>query len=126
MARRKNGSAGGLLVAALAVAAAAIFSSQHDTLPPMVVHGPAESSTTTTIASPDASTTITSADTPQAEMHPEQQIDAAPTTTMWVKGSKVALRDGAGKSFVIVDRLNAGRAVELIRAGGDWSFVRTR
>jgi len=42
----------------------------------------------------------------------------------FVKGRKVALRDGPGKTFGILDRYDIGRELEVSEEQGDWSQVR--
>jgi len=44
-------------------------------------------------------------------------------TTVFVRGKRVALREGPGKKFSILDRYDDGRAVRLLSADGEWSRV---
>ncbi|MFC5757952.1 SH3 domain-containing protein [Rhizobium sp. GCM10022189] len=44
--------------------------------------------------------------------------------TRFVKGRKVALRDGPGKQFGILDRYDSGREVTVLETQGDWSRIR--
>jgi SH3-like domain-containing protein len=43
--------------------------------------------------------------------------------TVFVRGKRVALREGPGKAFSILDRYDAGRAVRLLSVDGEWSRV---
>lgn len=43
--------------------------------------------------------------------------------TVFVRGKRVALREGPGKTFSILDRYDAGRAVRLLSVDGEWSRV---
>lgn len=45
------------------------------------------------------------------------------TTTVFVRGKRVALREGPGKKFPILDRYDAGRPVRLLSVDGEWSRV---
>ncbi|WP_376766882.1 SH3 domain-containing protein [Rhizobium laguerreae] len=44
--------------------------------------------------------------------------------TRFVKGRKVALRSGPGKTFGILDRYDSGRELVVTETDGDWSKVR--
>lgn len=42
----------------------------------------------------------------------------------WIRGNRIAFRDGPGTEFRIADRFNSGRAVALLEDAGVWSRVR--
>ncbi|MQW86170.1 SH3 domain-containing protein [Sinorhizobium saheli] len=44
--------------------------------------------------------------------------------TVFVRGSRVALRKGPGKAFAILDRYDVGRPVGLLSVDGEWSRVK--
>ncbi len=61
------------------------------------------------------------------EPFPKAQVDAHPEpkpVTRYVIGRKVALRDGPGKTFGILDRYDSGREITVIETNRDWSHVR--
>ncbi|MGN7805789.1 SH3 domain-containing protein [Ensifer sp. 22521] len=43
--------------------------------------------------------------------------------TVFVRGKRVALREGPGKEFRILDRYDAGRPIRLLSVDGEWSRV---
>ncbi|MDK1389917.1 hypothetical protein QN224_31810 [Sinorhizobium sp. 8-89] len=43
--------------------------------------------------------------------------------TVFVRGKRVALREGPGKKFSILDRYDASRSVRLLSVDGEWSRV---
>jgi len=43
--------------------------------------------------------------------------------TAFVRGKRVALREGPGKDYPILDRYNVGRPVRLLAVDGEWSRV---
>ncbi len=60
-------------------------------------------------------------------VEPKKPIEATPPpvpATRFVKGRKVALRDGPGKQFGILDRYDSGREVNVLETQGDWSHIR--
>ncbi|MGO8103236.1 SH3 domain-containing protein [Rhizobium leguminosarum] len=75
------------------------------------------------LASAPTEPPMVSARTPAVETPIETERDALPATR-FVKGRKVALRDGPGKQFGILDRYDSGREVSLLETRGDWSHIR--
>lgn len=59
---------------------------------------------------------------PPIQTHAEPQAEAQ-AATRFVKGRKVALRDGPGKQFGILDRYDSGREVSVLETHGDWSHI---
>ncbi len=55
---------------------------------------------------------------------PPEPPQAVATVTRFVKGRKVALRSGPGKTFGILDRYDSGRELVVTETDGDWSKVR--
>lgn len=55
---------------------------------------------------------------------PSESQTEAPSAIRFVKGRKVALRDGPGKQFGILDRYDSGREVHVFETQGDWSHIR--
>ncbi|MGN7880686.1 SH3 domain-containing protein [Sinorhizobium sp. Sb3] len=43
--------------------------------------------------------------------------------TVFVRGKRVALREGPGKEFRVLDRYDAGRPIRLLSVDGEWSHV---
>jgi hypothetical protein len=68
------------------------------------------------LASPTAS------DAKPISVAPETLKPTEPVTR-FVRARKVALRDGAGKQYGILDRYDTGRAVEVSETDGEWSHV---
>ncbi len=54
---------------------------------------------------------------------PLQQVEKV---TRFIKGRKVALRNGPGKTFSILDRYDTGRELLVTGSDGDWSKVTDR
>lgn len=52
-----------------------------------------------------------------------QSADTEVIATVFVRGKRVALREGPGKKFPILDRYDAGRPVRLLSVDGEWSYV---
>ncbi len=75
------------------------------------------------LASTSVEPPIISAPTPAVETPIETEREALPATR-FVKGRKVALRDGPGKQFGILDRYDSGREVSVLETQGDWSHIR--
>lgn len=50
----------------------------------------------------------------------------APIKRSYIRGKAVALRDGPGKSFEILDRYDGGREVDVLGTKGDWAQIRDR
>ncbi|TBG89376.1 SH3 domain-containing protein [Rhizobium leguminosarum bv. viciae] len=63
----------------------------------------------------------TSAPMPSVMAEAPQAVAAV---TRFVKGRKVALRNGPGKTFGILDRYDSGRELVVTETDGDWSKVR--
>ncbi|MBY3386543.1 SH3 domain-containing protein [Rhizobium laguerreae] len=63
----------------------------------------------------------TSAPVPSVTAEAPQAVAAV---TRFVKGRKVALRNGPGKTFGILDRYDSGRELVVTETNGDWSKVR--
>lgn len=55
---------------------------------------------------------------------PQEPPQAVAAMTRFVKGRKVALRSGPGKTFGILDRYDSGRELVVSETDGDWSKVR--
>ncbi len=51
---------------------------------------------------------------------------SAPMKQSFIRGKAVALRDGPGKSFEILDRYDGGREVDVLGMKGDWAQIRDR
>ncbi|WP_312366065.1 SH3 domain-containing protein [Ensifer sp.] len=52
-----------------------------------------------------------------------QSADTEVIATVFVRGKRVALREGPGKKFPILDRYDTGRPVRLLSVDGEWSYV---
>ncbi|MCV3734975.1 SH3 domain-containing protein [Rhizobium sp. TRM96647] len=48
------------------------------------------------------------------------------TKEMFIRGKRVALRDGPGTQFKVLDRYDSGRAVLALLSEGEWTRVRDR
>lgn len=55
---------------------------------------------------------------------PPEAAQAVAAMARFVKGRKVALRSGPGKTFGILDRYDSGRELVVTETDGDWSKVR--
>lgn len=99
------------------------------------VFGNTNHNSTTTNYAPVTSGTVTSSSTsgpPTIETTPpsplvsinSQGSDTDFGTLLFVRGRKVALREGPGKQFGIIDRYDIGRQLSLIQQEGDWSKVK--
>lgn len=86
-----------------------------------------------TTQKPDLRPNLTAPQVEQSALEPSvsQETEAGPTTNgpevlRYVTGSRVALRSGPSTSESLIDRLDSGRQVFLLRENGDWSQVRDR
>lgn len=86
-----------------------------------------------TAQKPDIRPNLTAPQVEQSALEPSiiQEMKAGPTTDgpdvlRYVTGSRVALRSGPSKSESLIDRLDSGRQVFLLRENGDWSQVRDK
>jgi SH3-like domain-containing protein len=61
---------------------------------------------------------------PQVKLAPEPQQIPATFEQRFVSGNRVALRSGPSQKDAVIDRLETGRAVDLIESGSEWSKVR--
>ncbi|WP_457588789.1 SH3 domain-containing protein [Ensifer canadensis] len=71
--------------------------------------------------------TQVSAVAPQQGQTPEpaESVDTETAiATVFVRGKRVALREGPGKEFAILDRYDAGRPVGLLSVDGEWSLIK--
>lgn len=68
--------------------------------------------------------TKTSVPMPSATAVAPSGLPQAAAVTRFVKGRKVALRNGPGKTFGILDRYDSGRELVVTESDGDWSKVR--
>ncbi|WP_369292627.1 SH3 domain-containing protein [Sinorhizobium sp. 7-81] len=76
-------------------------------------------------SSADGGTQVSAA-TPQQDQFsvpPDRADMEKVVATVFVRGKRVALREGPGKTFSILDRYDAGRAVRLLSVDGAWSRV---
>lgn len=64
---------------------------------------------------------------------PQQEVSPAPagsvdtetaSAAVFVRGKRVALREGPGKEFAILDRYDAGRQVDILSVDGEWSRIK--
>lgn len=55
----------------------------------------------------------------RVENHDSETMSAV----VFVRGKRVALREGPGKEFAILDRYDAGRPVRLLHVDGEWSRI---
>ncbi|TBB57031.1 SH3 domain-containing protein [Rhizobium ruizarguesonis] len=92
---------------------------------PQAVTKPVEATTIPEkqLASAPAGSPTGSAPIPSVET-PPQTARKPPAATRFVKGRKVALRDGPGKQFGILDRYDRGREVSLLETQGEWCHIR--
>lgn len=57
---------------------------------------------------------------------PAPAVSVSQDVTRYVRGRKVALRDGPGKQFGILDRYDSGREVSVSEQNSGWSKVRDK
>ncbi|WP_442967725.1 SH3 domain-containing protein [Rhizobium sp. 268] len=89
------------------------------TLPSSPVNDPASrASSETRVELAPASVPVA----PSQESESSEPSRAA-SVTRFIKGRKVALRDGPGKQYGILDRFDSGRELRVIEAQGDWSKI---
>jgi uncharacterized protein YraI len=86
-----------------------------------------------TTQKPDLRPNLTAPQVERSALEPakSQETEAGPTTKgpdvlRYVTGSRVALRSGPSTSEGLIDRLDSGRQVFLLREKGDWSKVRDK
>ncbi len=96
------------------------------------VSSPVEVSQPKTLSlSVDASAPKPELPQPSAASEATKTIHPAPvpepvTKEMFIRGKRVALRDGPGKQFDVLDRYDTGRAVLALLSEGEWTRVRDR
>lgn len=114
----------GVLFFVLGVGLIGSIIGNKSTVPPTTVPTPSDGATSLSSASSPPGTAtevaaVSSSPEPVAESHEE------PTDVLrYVMGRKVALRDGPGKQFGIMDRYDAGREVNVLEEKGGWARVR--
>jgi hypothetical protein len=112
------------LVLCLGVVVAAFQKSEKpavDPLPNQIIENRAPEPTAE-VHEANASVSLTQPDSDPAPA-PLQGVE---TVTRFVTGRKVALRDGPGKTFSILDRYDTGRELLVTESDGDWSKVTDR